>query len=365
MLKSKNRKEQILYLNRYNTITGVVTMQTHLCYLLKQYVIWHGIYQKTDIHRERDFGFGINKINIGKDFLDYFDKPFITTIMPQYIKKDTEPIENSRGIFCNDQAIYLQHETGGLKNFKALLSKPEFNYCKYMKFIIPRYATFIKCKEIIKELGNNQEIECMLHPWYNYPKTKTEEEQEKEKVGSICIGRIDHPKHIDIIYDANDKLPQEKWIDHYGSKDSGIYAFHTLGIDRLDKYWKGRFPATFEDNTRLLSNKKFLINLTEFNGDGGGTEYSTLEGIYNDCCIILHRNWIRNAKNTLKDYPDELKQGMEFEEGYNCLCVDNSDELVEIINKNPDVDNLVKNSKKIIEYHEKNLNPKWIKVFQN
>jgi hypothetical protein len=53
--------------------------------------------------------------------------------------------------------------------------------------------------------------------------------------------------------------------------------------------------------------------------------------------LILHRKWLEN------DYVDP--DYCDFKEGYNCLAVDNENELADIIKKDPDTSKIVENAK--------------------
>ena len=56
-------------------------------------------------------------------------------------------------------------------------------------------------------------------------------------------------------------------------------------------------------------------------GDGGGTQYTFLEAIYNDCILILHKEWV--------------EAGDLFKDKHNCYVVgytDKPEEIAKIIN---------------------------------
>ena len=75
-------------------------------------------------------------------------------------------------------------------------------------------------------------------------------------------------------------------------------------------------------------------------GDGGGTQYTFLEAIYQDCILILHNEWIN--------------KGDLFISGVNCIGVSNEEELATIINngvKKSERDKIIENSKKILTNH--------------
>ena len=45
----------------------------------------------------------------------------------------------------------------------------------------------------------------------------------------------------------------------------------------------------------ILLGCKFVIDLSLIKNDGGGTQYTFLEAIYNDCVLVLHNDWINKG----------------------------------------------------------------------
>ena len=41
----------------------------------------------------------------------------------------------------------------------------------------------------------------------------------------------------------------------------------------------------------LLTNCRFVVDMSIIKGDGGGTQYTFLEAIYQDRALILHKEW--------------------------------------------------------------------------
>ena len=80
-----------------------------------------------------------------------------------------------------------------------------------------------------------------------------------------------------------------------------------------------------------------MVDLSVIKGDGGGTQYTFLEAIYNECILILHKEWINKSKL--------------FVDGYNCLAVENEYDLFNILSgdaTNFDKGLIIQNSKKIL-----------------
>ena len=110
----------------------------------------------------------------------------------------------------------------------------------------------------------------------------------------------------------------------------------------IGEYWKENDIYPNIQNKSILKDLKYMIDMSIIKQDGGGTQYTFLEAIYEDCILILHNEWIT--------------KGSLFKSGVNCLGVSNEEELASILNNDIDEDltNLIlQNSKKILEDHIK------------
>ena len=54
----------------------------------------------------------------------------------------------------------------------------------------------------------------------------------------------------------------------------------------------------------FFSKSRFTFDLSKIKNDGGGTQYTFLEAIYQDCALVLHKEWV--------------DQGDTFKDKYNC-----------------------------------------------
>lgn len=176
----------------------------------------------------------------------------------------------------------------------------------------------------------------IYHPFYKYKKNI------KDCIDNfaICISRIDFDKNIDIILNANKLLPEEKKIYIYG-KENRLCVHHKLKDLDFNKYWKGKYEKQLQILFRgkdLLQNTKYLIDLSTIKNDGGGTQYTFLDGIYNNCVLILHEEW--------------TNKGDLFINNYNCLTVRNENDLFELLSNeisDSKFNQILNNSKKILE----------------
>ena len=146
--------------------------------------------------------------------------------------------------------------------------------------------------------------------------------------------------NTDIILKCNQllELNNYKTIQLFGAENR-LYVHHKLKDLNFHKYWNGKYPKTLPmtyNGKDIMKNCQFMVDLSVIKGDGGGTQYTFLEAIYNECILILHKEWINKS---------EL-----FVDRYNCLAVENENELFNILTSdtNFDKDLIIQNSKKIL-----------------
>jgi len=158
---------------------------------------------------------------------------------------------------------------------------------------------------------------------------------DREKKANVCISRIDFDKHIDIILDANKLLPRNP-VYLYGNAN-GRYIHLRLSEDEFYTFYSGPFRKSFSALSSILSDAKFVVDMSIIKKDGGGTQYTFLEAIGHDCALILNREWII--------------EGDDFVDGVNCLTVSNSEELAKILSSDIDVSEIKKNARALLERH--------------
>jgi glycosyltransferase involved in cell wall biosynthesis len=191
----------------------------------------------------------------------------------------------------------------------------------------------ITIRESVKKFLKDQfEIKSkfVIHPFYEYPFTKT-----KDPGGAVSISRIDFDKHTDIILKANKSLKDP--IDIYGAINRQ-YVFFKLNDLGFKKYYKGPFEKSFEDLDDILADAKFVVDMSVIKNDGGGSQYTFLEAMYQGCALVINAKWIDNSKT-------------EFSEGKNCFVVANEEELAALLNKDPNTARVVRGGKELLRPH--------------
>ena len=166
---------------------------------------------------------------------------------------------------------------------------------------------------------------------------------------AASISRIDFDKNIDIICKCNNIIEYEdKKVKIFG-KENRLYVHHKLKDLNFEDYWYGKYPKNLpmtyntgigeNKNLDILKDCTFMIDLSTIKDDGGGTQYTFLEAIYNDCILVLNREWI--------------EKGTLFVEDDNCLAVKNEYELRDILMNIRKYDRvkIIENARKILDNH--------------
>jgi hypothetical protein len=305
---------------------GWVTFTAHLSHKYK-YPLFK--LSKKNESCTRNFGYNISYQNVtlekilkmGNLIITALDKHYWDYL--QYFPPSTKVI------------IHDPTELKTSKNNPNPLLTPEKKLLSEFKIITIR-------ESVQRYISENYSIqsEFLVHPFYKYPLDKT-----KDSVDYRCISisRIDFDKHTDIILKANKLINKEKDKIRIFGAENRLYVFHKLQDLDFHTWWMGKFPKTLplitEDNKSILNNCQFVIDMSLIKNDGGGTQYTFLEAIYEDCILILHNEWIQ--------------QGTLFKSGVNCIGVSNEHELANVINETTsyNYDNILQNSKQLLQKH--------------
>ena len=211
---------------------------------------------------------------------------------------------------------------------------------------LPRFKIFTIRKTVEKYLQDKFNIysQFLPHPFYKYPISKT-----KTKNKNIATSRIDFDKHTDQILIANQHLENNKKVTIYGAKND-LYVYHhltnKLGLD-INENYGGTFPKSFEYLDQILKNARYVVDLSAIKNDGGGSQYTFLEAIYQDAVLILNKKWIQGTNSV-------------FKHKKNCLVVEDYKDLIDVLNTNLDLKTIRKNAKKLLEPH---VNVQWNNIF--
>ncbi len=323
-MMTKGQPEQykpppLFYLSDYR-YGGCTTFTAHLMHILNRNCVL--CLTKAFEKDIGDFGYGIK----------FQRKPikFLTKVKEMFIADMFENFHILQKIKDKDIKIVV-HDPG------EVFEENE-DYLKRWNIIVIRKTVqaYLKGKHDIK-------AKFLYHPFYPYKKhlnnnlVNSDINSRKEVVS---ISRIEPHKNTDIILKANKKLDNP--IKIYGLVNPQYVSSELNNLD-FDKYYHGTFDKSFSQVSAILSKSKFMVDLSKIPHDGGGTQYTFLEAIYNNSAIILNRKWIETVDKKYRD----------FKEGYNCYAVSNENELTELINNSDNIDTtkVVNNATKLMHRH--------------
>lgn len=305
---------------------GWVTFTSHLS--LKHNFELYKIGKRTEPNK-RDYGYGVKYQNLRIDDLIQKSNLVITAVDKHYWKY--------LHLFPKGTKIVI-HDPTELKGKENAL-----------KGLLNHFNIITIRETVQKYLKDNYGVDStfLRHPFHTYEKS-----DEKSNYYSTCISRVDFDKNIHHILNANKYLDEARRIYIFGSENR-LYVHHKLQNMDFEKYWKGKYPKSLPlkyESKDLLNNCAFVVDMSTIVGDGGGTQYTFLEGIYHNCALILHKDWVEN--------------GDTFKDKYNCYVVGYTDdvgrEIADIIEKGIDATykKIVKNASKLLKLH---ITDDWLK----
>jgi hypothetical protein len=183
----------------------------------------------------------------------------------------------------------------------------------------------------------------LLHPYIRHDIS-----EKSQQYRAVSISRIGREKKIEIICGANRLLPESKKIAIFGAESDRLYTHFTL--DKEYPEWREYYlkePQKYDiDSYELCCMSQYTVDMTEFKGDGGGSQYTFLEAMDADSALILNSHWV--------NYPGEMK------EHYNCMIAGNSEELAHIVQHKPE--DLPGYDKTLSLHSTRAVGENWLKV---
>ena len=156
-----------------------------------------------------------------------------------------------------------------------------------------------------------------------HPYIRHEDVDVKMKYNAVSLGRVAREKKIEMVCQANALLLDRKMprIMISGAETDRIYSHFTL--DKFFPRWKDyRIKEPGTDQYALCCSTRNAVDMSEFKGDGGGTQYTFLEAMDAGSQLILNSKWLYH-------------RGAEMRAGYNCWSVGTPAELAEIVSREP------------------------------
>ena len=304
---------------------GWVTFTVHLA---KQFNYRLYKVSKRTEKKTRSFGYGVDYQNVCLEDLLKLPNLMITAVDKHYWDILPHLPENTKIVIHDPTELKTSH-----KNPNPLVQD---GGC------LQHFKVYTIRETVQKYLTDNFTIssEFKLHPFHRYPC-----QLEGCHFHAVTISRVDFDKNTDIILKANQTIQDPKQRVHIFGAENRLYVHHKLGELDFYNYWKGKFgkdyPLTYQDKD-ILKGTKYVVDMSTIKNDGGGSQYTFLEAIYQGCVLILHKDWIN--------------QGSLFKEGVNCLGASTPSELAGHLQSDKDISSIVKESQKLLIPH---LNVKW------
>ena len=277
--------------------------------------------------KARNFGYGVPYLNIDDSELKHLDGPILITAVDKNYYNHLDKFPNGTYIVIHDPT-----------EVKIRAAEPLLKELHRFKVITIRKSV----QDFLKKTYNIKS-KYIVHPFYEYDFTKVSKPTE-----AVSISRIDFDKHTDIILKANKLLKDP--IDIYGSINRQ-YVFFSLAKLNFKKYYKGQFEKSFSELSEILKDAKFVVDMSIIKNDGGGSQYTFLEAIYQECCLIINAQWINSMETP-------------FNSGVNCFVVRDENDLVKVITSRTSIKDILKESKKILIPHITVDWPKEIMAFK-
>jgi len=320
-IKNNNSsKKSLLYLAT-PVYGGWVTMTAHL--VLKYNYLLYKVSSRTETN-SRDFGYNVKYRNISKEELKNLNNILITAIDKHYY-----PILE----FLPKNVSIVIHDPTEVKT-STKNPNPLLKYLPKMNIITIRESV----KNYLLE-NHHLKSTFVKHPFFEYSIPR---ELIKKSNFAVSISRIDFDKNIEIILEANQLIKDSNRRVVLFGAENRLYTYHKLKPLGFKKYYKGKFnktlPASIQGNNNLLNGVRFVVDLSVIKNDGGGTQYTFLEAIHQNCCLILHKKWIN-------------QKGSIFRDKYNCLVIETPEELASILSRNINTKSIIQNAKKILKSH--------------
>lgn len=283
----------VLYATKVN-IGGWATFTRHLVKLLEEYgqeVCLCKIGNNTEAF-VRPFGEGLFYRNITVNDLASMSRhhPFIIAALGKHYVEEAERLmKNGAGIVVHDTA-----ESTNRMN----VHKP---------WVIRKAL-----------LGVGTDAVFIRHPYIRHSREGLKVPAKRS--GAVATSRVDFDKNTAMILDAN-RLGAK--IDIIGFENR-LYTRFKICPDYPE--WvqsKGDHPRTGAGSFERLLGAKFMVDLTDIKGDGGGTQYTFLEAWDAGAVPVIGEWWIRPKDDMIG--------------GVNCIPVSNASILSQQIKRRGDV----------------------------
>lgn len=315
--------------------------------------------RKTD----KDFGY---KVTLKAMDIDTLAKKKNVMVVCCSGKQNHEHLKKLKGKYI---VVHDENEVKGKDN------KIKQTLIKDMKVIVIR-ESFQQCLK--EKYGIDSQF--IHHPFYQFANPKHHNlpgnVSEYKKISNkkrdtiVSTARLANRKQSNIILDANKKYfalegvnVRKPLIEMYGMDDDRIVADWKKKYGEVyDKSYQGTYDFQFIEHAKIYSEALAVVDLSCFDNEGGGTQYTFLEAIHMGCLLILHKRWFENKKG-------DKKFKSQFKHKVNCYVIETAEELMELCDdiktagavKKAKHQKMIEKAQEILPQHENKS--EWIKLF--
>jgi hypothetical protein len=271
-----------------NPYGGWVTFTAHLVEALKAVGIKPTLYKirPRSEKKPRPFGYDLHYTNISlQDALRSPNKKLIVAAAKNHA-------EDAAALYSAGAALVV-HDPTEIKNLPPL--KDRIVIIRQVGLQYLPQATFIR------------------HPYQR----RTEFEVFNRTTRAISTSRIDFDKHTALILDANRLVPEEVKCRIYGFENRIYTRFKIVPHYPEWEQSKAAYPRNKEAAFKLLSWAQLAVDMSLIKGDGGGTQYTTLEAWDAGAVPVIQRAWLRPQDDMV--------------ENQNCFAVGSAEELAALL----------------------------------
>lgn len=269
-----------------NRVGGTVTYTAHLAHALELIGEPAVIYRLSegDERRPRSFGYGWSYLNVNFATMRELVKSGPTLIAHAHSDYDKEVAE-----LMALGAWFVIHDPGDAGVFPGLVDHKRVIVIRKANLALCRHATFIHHPYVRTFEGTPAGYQGRPHH-------------------ATTLSRLAANKKTAWVIEANRLLPKERRIDLRGSES----RMYTWGLSKKYPEFKqdpGRgWPAEMGAAERIARDARFMVDLTDMPGDGGGSQYTYLHAVDAGTAVVLNASWVT--------------QGGVWQPGENCLAVD-------------------------------------------
>lgn len=285
-----NPRINLFYLSP-NPYGGWVTFTAHLMAALRKAGMYPNLYKigNNTERKPRTFGYGEKYRNLKlRDALTFPGTNLVVAAAKKFKGQTTALLE--------DGASIVVHDPTELKNLPdGLVESKQVVVIRRTGLDFIPDATFIR------------------HP---YQRMRVLDEEIFKTKLAVSTSRIDFDKNTDILLDANRILKQdgEELIDIRGFENRLYTKFKIMPKYPEWEQSKAAYPRDRDGAFMLLRSAHFMTDMSIIKGDGGGTQYTTLEAWDAGAVPVIHEDWINGDDDDMRDL-------------YNCFVVGNAGEL--------------------------------------